>query len=282
MIRPKSLINGRYRVERKIGEGGMAIVYQGHDLLLARDVAIKTPRPQFASDSAFRARFQREARASASLSHPNIIKVFDFDRDEVRQQFLAELGHDPAYRLDLFARDPAKGTELFQTAAKAAGLVVHADKATADRVQRKQATAYLVYTESLTAAELGELMARLSAADGKATHKAFDAVHATPATPADQRDLRDVMGTDPGLWKRPAVTADPKSVSSGTGDRIARTLTDPAGKGAEKSAVLLTFAPTQVRTQPAASRELRQYLDRRGDRRPNAVPVLIVIRQSAG
>ena len=91
MIRPKSLINGRYRVERKIGEGGMAIVYQVHDLLLARDVAIKTPRPQFASDSAFRARFQREARASASLSHPNIIDVFDVGEEKGQPYIVMEL-----------------------------------------------------------------------------------------------------------------------------------------------------------------------------------------------
>jgi serine/threonine-protein kinase len=91
VIRSKSIINGRYRVERKIGEGGMAIVYQGHDLLLARDVAIKTPLPQFTNDPAFRARFQREARASASLSHPNIIDVFDVGEEKGQPYIVMEL-----------------------------------------------------------------------------------------------------------------------------------------------------------------------------------------------
>src|SRR5215217_7019630 len=77
MIQPQALIKGRYRVGRRLGEGGMAIVYLGHDLLLGRDVAIKSPRPQFSADPGFRARFEREARAAASLSHPNIIDVYD-------------------------------------------------------------------------------------------------------------------------------------------------------------------------------------------------------------
>jgi serine/threonine-protein kinase len=82
MIQPQSLVNSRYRVVRRLGDGGMAIVYLGHDLLLGRDVAIKTLRPQFAADPAFRARFEREARAAASLSHPNIIDVYDVGEDD--------------------------------------------------------------------------------------------------------------------------------------------------------------------------------------------------------
>lgn len=77
MIGPQSMIAGRYRLSRRLGEGGMAIVFLGHDLLLGRDVAVKTLRPQFAADPGLRARFEREARAAASLSHPNIIDVYD-------------------------------------------------------------------------------------------------------------------------------------------------------------------------------------------------------------
>src|SRR5687767_2540184 len=91
MIRPQSLINGRYRVGRRLGEGGMAVVFVGHDLLLGRDVAIKTLRPQFAADPAFRARFEREARAAASLSHPNIIDVHDVGEDDGTPFIVMEL-----------------------------------------------------------------------------------------------------------------------------------------------------------------------------------------------
>ena len=91
MIQPQALIKGRYRVGRRLGDGGMALVYHGHDLLLGRDVAIKTPRPQFAADPAFRARFEREARAAASLSHPNIIDVHDVGEDDGTPFIVMEL-----------------------------------------------------------------------------------------------------------------------------------------------------------------------------------------------
>ncbi|MGH2616509.1 MAG: protein kinase domain-containing protein [Thermomicrobiales bacterium] len=91
MMQPQSLINGRYRVGRRLGDGGMAIVYLGHDLLLGRDVAIKTLRPQFAAHSGFRTRFEREARAAAALSHPNIIDVYDVGEDDGTPFIVMEL-----------------------------------------------------------------------------------------------------------------------------------------------------------------------------------------------
>ncbi len=67
MIQPQALIKGRYRVGRRLGEGGMAVVYLGHDLLLGRDVAIKSPRPQLSADPAFLARFEREVDPDGRL-----------------------------------------------------------------------------------------------------------------------------------------------------------------------------------------------------------------------
>jgi serine/threonine-protein kinase len=71
------ILLGRYEVGRLLGAGGMAEVYEGHDRLLARRVAIKILLAQYAHDPAFLARFRREAQAAASLSHPNIVGVFD-------------------------------------------------------------------------------------------------------------------------------------------------------------------------------------------------------------
>jgi serine/threonine protein kinase len=68
---------GRYEVGRLLGAGGMAEVYEGLDRLLARRVAIKVLLAQYAHDPAFLARFRREAQSAASLSHPNIVGVFD-------------------------------------------------------------------------------------------------------------------------------------------------------------------------------------------------------------
>ena len=75
------VFNGRYRVDDRLGNGGMAIVYRGTDLLLRRRVAIKVLRDQFALDDDFVKRFEYEAQAAARLSHPNVVNVYDFGRE---------------------------------------------------------------------------------------------------------------------------------------------------------------------------------------------------------
>ncbi|MBA3337743.1 MAG: protein kinase, partial [Chloroflexia bacterium] len=77
-----STISRRYRVDRRIGEGGMAEVFLGHDLLLNRAVAIKALRPQFAKDATFLLRFEREAIAVAGFIHPNIIDIYDVGEEQ--------------------------------------------------------------------------------------------------------------------------------------------------------------------------------------------------------
>ncbi len=71
------LLGDRYEVGRLLGAGGMAEVFEGHDRLLARRVAIKVLLAEFSQDPSFVARFKREAQAAASLSHPNIVAVWD-------------------------------------------------------------------------------------------------------------------------------------------------------------------------------------------------------------
>jgi eukaryotic-like serine/threonine-protein kinase len=73
---PQVLLD-RYEVGRLLGVGGMAEVFEGRDRLLARRVAIKVLQAQFVRDPSFLIRFKREAQAAASLSHPNIVAVYD-------------------------------------------------------------------------------------------------------------------------------------------------------------------------------------------------------------
>jgi len=74
-------ISDRYEIIRSIGEGGMANVYLAHDDILNRDVAIKVLRGDLSSDEKFVRRFQREALAASSLSHPNIVEMYDVGED---------------------------------------------------------------------------------------------------------------------------------------------------------------------------------------------------------
>ncbi|MBG9788209.1 MULTISPECIES: Stk1 family PASTA domain-containing Ser/Thr kinase [Brevibacillus] len=75
-------LGGRYQLEEVIGGGGMAIVYKARDLVLNRIVAVKLLRPQFGTDEDFVERFRREAQAVASLSHHNIVNVYDVGQDD--------------------------------------------------------------------------------------------------------------------------------------------------------------------------------------------------------
>jgi beta-lactam-binding protein with PASTA domain/predicted Ser/Thr protein kinase len=72
-----TLVDGRYRVLRRIGSGGMADVYCAEDNHLGRQVAIKVLHRRFAQDQEFVERFRREAKSAAGLNHPNVVGVFD-------------------------------------------------------------------------------------------------------------------------------------------------------------------------------------------------------------
>ena len=76
-----SLADGRYTFERRLGTGGMAAVWLARDDRLGRRVAIKALSDTLAGDEAYVRRFRREARVAAGLSHPNLVRVFDFGDD---------------------------------------------------------------------------------------------------------------------------------------------------------------------------------------------------------
>src|SRR5438552_12091623 len=76
------MLGDRYNVERSVGHGGMAQVYEGTDTVLGRTVAIKVLAPQYARDEAFVQRFRREAQAAAKLNHPGVVGVYDTGSDD--------------------------------------------------------------------------------------------------------------------------------------------------------------------------------------------------------
>lgn len=84
-------LGGRYEILSRIGGGGMAVVYKAIDHLLNRHVAIKVLSESLSNDSEFIRRFTREAQAAASLSHQNIVNVYDVGRDGYTQYIVMEL-----------------------------------------------------------------------------------------------------------------------------------------------------------------------------------------------
>src|SRR5688572_13919439 len=74
-LQPGTLIAGRYRIERALGDGGYSIVYLASDE--GRQVAVKVLRQDLEADGRAIKRFYREAKAASSLDHPNIVRIFD-------------------------------------------------------------------------------------------------------------------------------------------------------------------------------------------------------------
>ena len=95
------VLGGRYRLLREVARGGMAAVWEAHDTVLDRPVAVKVLHPQFADEPEFLERFRREARAAASLSHPNIVPIFD-------------VGEDAASRTPFIVMELVRGENLKQ------------------------------------------------------------------------------------------------------------------------------------------------------------------------
>jgi len=84
------IFNNRYQILAKIGEGGLAEVYRAQDVALGRLVAVKALRREYVVDPAFLVRFHREAQSAASLTHPNIVAVYDFGQDLGRPYIVME------------------------------------------------------------------------------------------------------------------------------------------------------------------------------------------------
>jgi beta-lactam-binding protein with PASTA domain/tRNA A-37 threonylcarbamoyl transferase component Bud32 len=130
-----SVLGGRYRLLELLGQGGMATIYRARDAQLDRDVAVKLLRPEFGRDPDFLSRFRDEARAAGSLSHPNIVPVFDFGEDASGPYIVMELvdGQDLASILrengPLPARQAARVTAEVAKALHAAHVrgIVHRD-----------------------------------------------------------------------------------------------------------------------------------------------------------
>jgi len=96
------LLKDRYRLERTLGRGGMAAVWLGHDEVLDRPVAVKVLSDTIASDPGFVARFRREARMAAGLTHPNLASVYDFSDEGERPYLVMQFvpGENLAERLE--------------------------------------------------------------------------------------------------------------------------------------------------------------------------------------
>ncbi|HUG17190.1 MAG TPA: protein kinase [Thermomicrobiales bacterium] len=89
---------GRYELGAPIGEGNFSITYRALDLVLGRDVAIKILREQYFAHAGFSSRFETEARVSALISHPHVVQVFDYGREDHTAYIVMQFVNGPSLK----------------------------------------------------------------------------------------------------------------------------------------------------------------------------------------
>lgn len=110
-IRSGEVFEGKWRIESKLGAGGMGTVFLAHDLALDRKVAIKVLARELSTDAEFVSRFEREARLTARLEHPNVVPVYSVGRHGVRP-FMVMKKLEGMTLAQLIERRQASGTRL--------------------------------------------------------------------------------------------------------------------------------------------------------------------------
>ena len=119
-------ISGRYKILEGIGGGGMSNVYLAHDMILDRDVAIKVLRYDFSDEDDLRRRFQREALSATSLTHPNIVNIFDVGEDGDLQYLVMEFVEGKTLKHAIIDYGPMPPSESVEIMKQLTSAIAHA------------------------------------------------------------------------------------------------------------------------------------------------------------
>ncbi|WP_344057081.1 serine/threonine-protein kinase, partial [Sphaerisporangium rubeum] len=196
MVAQGTTLAGRYRLDVRIGAGGMGEVWRGEDIVLARTVAVKVLLPGRSDDPGFAARFQGEARAMATINHPGVVDVYDYGVSDVpgagptAYLVMRFVDGEPLdrllARLGRIAPEPA--VELIAQAASALqavhdGGIVHRDVKPGNLLVRPDGT--LVLTDfGIARAEVGHRLTDAGMVLGTAAYCAPEQAEGQPVTPA--------------------------------------------------------------------------------------------------
>ena len=195
---------GRYRLGDSLGAGGMAEVFRAEDTRLSRAVAIKILRAELSLDRSFRLRFESEARAAATLSHPNVVSIFDVDeREDGRPFIVMELveGGSLADRLRSGPLDPSQAASLLAGTLAGLGAAHHAGILHRDI---KPGNILLARDGSARVADFGIAKA-LAEAAGASDLTGTSLVLGTPRYLAPERALGQAATVQSDLWAVGAV-----------------------------------------------------------------------------
>jgi eukaryotic-like serine/threonine-protein kinase len=147
------VLDGKYRLDALLGEGGMGTVYRATHLLIDRPVAVKVLRPRFFGDESAQQRFRREARAAGRLRHPNAVAVTDFgDTPEGYVYIVMELLEGRTLRELIAAEGPLRPGRAVSLMGQAAAAVAAAHEAGVIHRDLKPGNIFIVHGEDSRAA----------------------------------------------------------------------------------------------------------------------------------
>jgi serine/threonine protein kinase/Tol biopolymer transport system component len=124
---------GPYRIEGRLGEGGMGVVYRARDPRIGRDVAVKVLHADVATDADRLRRFKQEMKAAGSLNHPNILAIYDVGAEDSSPYIVSELLHGKTLRDHLTSRDIGRRKAIEYAIAMARGLAAAHEKSVIHR-----------------------------------------------------------------------------------------------------------------------------------------------------
>ena len=267
-----TLAGGRYTFERHLGSGGMASVWLARDETLHREVAIKLMADTLADDERWLARFKREARAAAGLSHPHIVKVFDFGLEEHRPYLV--MAHVPGGSLRDRLQDGGEPPDAERLARELLGALAHVHAAGIVHRDVKPGNILLDEHGSAQLTDFGiarpqdaTAMTQTGMVMGTIRYLAPEVAEGGPAT--ERSDLysaggviREVAGEDPPARLRELLDAltddDPERRPSSAEDALARlevsaTTRSPATARSEPTAATVALERTDAAPRPRRS-----------------------------
>ena len=106
MLEKGTVISKRYQIIEKLGSGGMAVAYKARDMRLGRFVTVKVLKDEYAENSEFLTKFSSEASAAASLSHHNIVRVYDVGEDRGINYIVMEYVHGESLKKTIEQKAP--------------------------------------------------------------------------------------------------------------------------------------------------------------------------------
>lgn len=212
-----------------------------------------------------------------------LLPLKDLDQPYPKKQLRDRLAKEEIVRMNLFCKDSTKAAELVQAALKTSGQQMIVDATAQDRLKKRLNTEYVFFTESITPEEIAVLLETLGANDKKAEAKkggdgSFHMFHLTPFTSEDASRLSSLLGVRRDSLKLPKIKTalDPRnSLEGDTASKVASTLPKGGASRNDRSTLLLPNGP--VVAKPETSKEIKSFLEKRGERKPGTVSFMLVL-----